>query len=217
MPRRQRRTIWPQQRPLTGSSQTNGLPPARVSTAGTLFTAASSPVYGGGVREADGGGLCLAENTTMRYYFAGLSNEKSMVRRLRKDELRSQRLAKKLRSEMTLAEVILWSYLRPSALNEVRFRRQHPVGPYVGDFACVRARLIVEVDGATHSTADGVRHDRIRDAYLRRRGWRVLRVTNTDVLRNLDGVLDAIIDCARRYRPPPSVFAASQLRRTPPP
>ena len=122
-----------------------------------------------------------------------------MPRQFRKDELRSRRFARTLRKQMTDAEVILWSRLRDTPFG-MRFRRQHPIGPYIGDFACPMARLVIEVDGGTHSTPSEVAYDRSRDAYLRRLGWRVLRVTNLDVYRNLGGVLDEISLYARMRR-----------------
>jgi len=100
--------------------------------------------------------------------------------------------ARALRKRMTKAEVILWSKLRSRAANGFHFRKQHPAGPYIADFACLKAHLIVEVDGETHSTEDELAHDRRRDHYLHERGWRVLRVTNEDVYKHLDGVMDAI-------------------------
>ena len=102
---------------------------------------------------------------------------------------------------MTDAEIILWSGLRHDAVCGRRFRRQHPIGPYVADFACVPVLLIVEVDGDTHSTPAELAHDRSRDAYLRARGWHVFRVTNEDVYKNLDSVLDGIV----RLLPPPGL------------
>src|SRR5262249_44048133 len=108
---------------------------------------------------------------------------------MRQDELRSRSLAKRLRRQMTEPEVVLWSRLRHDMLLGWRFRRQHPIGPYVADFACVRARLIVEVDGGTHSNSAEVEHDRKRDAYLLSKGWRVFRVSNEDVYKNLETVL----------------------------
>lgn len=72
------------------------------------------------------------------------------------------------------------------------FRKQHPIGPYVADFACTQERLIVEVDGDTHATDAEVEHDRRRDAYLASQGWRVLRVTNEDVFKRLEDVLEGI-------------------------
>lgn len=100
---------------------------------------------------------------------------------------------------MTDAETILWSRLRRDAVMGHRFRRQHPIGPYVADFACVTANLVVEIDGATHSRDAEVAHDRRRDAFLRARGWRVFRVQNSDIYKNLDGVLEGIA----RHVPPP--------------
>jgi very-short-patch-repair endonuclease len=134
---------------------------------------------------------------------------------MRENEKRSRPFARRLRRELTEAETILWSYLqRRASIYCVHFRRQHPIGPYVADFACVTARLIVEVDGATHCSDSELRHDRRRDAYLRRCGWRVLRVTNSDVYENLSGVLDLIDSRLAKYRkiPPPS-----RASRDPPP
>jgi very-short-patch-repair endonuclease len=122
-----------------------------------------------------------------------------MPQQLRTDEHRAQRFARTLRKHMTDAEVIMWSRLRDTPFG-MRFRRQHPIGPYIADFACPMARLIVEVDGGTHSTAAELAYDQRRDAYLRRRGWRVLRVSNLDVYRNLGGVLDEISLYARARR-----------------
>lgn len=89
---------------------------------------------------------------------------------------------------MTKAEVILWMNLRKRSLNGARFRRQHPVGPYIADFACIGSKLIIEVDGATHSTPDELAYDAQRTKYLESEGWTVIRVTNTDIYENIDGV-----------------------------
>jgi primosomal protein N' (replication factor Y) len=95
--------------------------------------------------------------------------------------------ARRLRGGGTEAEARLWAALRREALG-VRFRRQHPVPPYVADFACVEALLIVEVDGGQHGGAA----DAKRDATLAASGWRVKRYWNNAVLENLDGVLEDI-------------------------
>jgi very-short-patch-repair endonuclease len=100
--------------------------------------------------------------------------------------------AKVLRARMTDAEVILWSRLRRNAIEGRHFRRQHPIGPYVAAFVCLPLRLIVEVDGATHGTDEEILHDRRRDAYLRDRGFVVLRFWNQEIYENLDGVLQKI-------------------------
>jgi very-short-patch-repair endonuclease len=102
--------------------------------------------------------------------------------------------ARQLRKRLTEAEAILWVRLR--ALPGIRFRRQHPVGPYIADFACTRARLIVELDGATHGTEEERSYDAHRDAFLRSRGWRVLRIPNVDVYGCSDEVASMIGDLA---------------------
>ena len=110
--------------------------------------------------------------------------------------------ARKLRRSLTDAETILWSRLRRDALG-LRFRRQHPVGPYIADFACVRARLIVEVDGGTHGTEAERSHDARRDAFMRAHGWRVVRVWNIDVYESLNDVMEMVSRAARELASTP--------------
>ncbi|MDE3115571.1 MAG: endonuclease domain-containing protein [Pseudomonadota bacterium] len=113
---------------------------------------------------------------------------------------------------MTDAEVMLWSRLRLKSMHGLHFRRQHPIGPYIADFACVPARFVLEVDGATHSTKKEVAHDRHRDAYMKQRGWRVLRITNEDVYRNIDNVFEMILALTP---PPPSGDAGASPSTSP--
>jgi very-short-patch-repair endonuclease len=101
-------------------------------------------------------------------------------------------IARRLRRDATRAERVLWRHLRGDALG-VTFRRQHPVPPYVADFACLEARLIVEVDGGQHGGA----RDAIRDSALQAAGWRVLRYWNNDVLTHGEGVVEEIARVAR--------------------
>ena len=101
-------------------------------------------------------------------------------------DLQQRDIARDLRRNMTDAEQRLWHYLRRRQLAGHRFRRQCPVGPYVADFACLERRLIIELDGGQHA---GSAHDRCRDAYLHRCGFRVLRFWNNLVFENLEGVL----------------------------
>jgi very-short-patch-repair endonuclease len=103
--------------------------------------------------------------------------------------------ARRLRRRLTNAETILWSELRRSTTG-LRFRRQHPIGPYIADFACICARLIIEVDGATHSSEAECAHDARRDAYLKARGWQVIRVSNDDVYRSLEDTLNYVCNSA---------------------
>lgn len=92
---------------------------------------------------------------------------------------------------MTDAERRLWRALRNRQLAGHKFRRQHPVPPYVADFACVERGLIVEVDGGQHS--ERTKADAARTQALQARGFRVLRVWNNEVMENLEGVLVAIL------------------------
>jgi very-short-patch-repair endonuclease len=95
-----------------------------------------------------------------------------------------------LRASHTDAENKLWWSLRASQILGVKFRRQFPIAPYIVDFCSKKAKLIVEVDGSPHQ--DAVEYDRRRTKFLEQRGYRVVRVTNIDVLTNLDGVLETI-------------------------
>jgi very-short-patch-repair endonuclease len=91
---------------------------------------------------------------------------------------------------MTPPEWILWSHIRNWRDIGYKFRRQHPIGPYVVDFACLSSRLVIEVDGEIH---DYMRtHDATRQHYLECLGHRVLRFQAVDVFRDIDAVLDAI-------------------------
>jgi very-short-patch-repair endonuclease len=101
--------------------------------------------------------------------------------------------ARVLRSRSTLAEERMWSVLRGRRLNGMKFVRQYAIGPYFADFACREHAIIVEVDGATHSTDVEIAHDTRRAEFLRTQGYRIFRVTNTDVRENLDGVREALI------------------------
>jgi len=85
---------------------------------------------------------------------------------------------------MTDAERVLWSRLRAGRTG-AKWRRQQPIGPYIADFVCQQARLIVEADGGQHSPPV----DQARTAFLERAGYRVLRFWNNEILSNFDGVL----------------------------
>ena len=94
--------------------------------------------------------------------------------------------ARDLRVRQTKAEKLLWSVLRNRSLCGVKFRRQHPIPPFIADFVCVEEKYIVEVDGGYHDYiyADDV----TRQQTLEAAGWRVIRFTNEDVLENVDNV-----------------------------
>ena len=101
--------------------------------------------------------------------------------------------ARALRAAQPSAEAKLWSRLRNRRLHGFKFVRQEPVGPYFADFCCREEKLILEVDGATHSSDDDRAHDERREAFLKREGYRVLRAYNAEVYENLDGVLETIL------------------------
>jgi very-short-patch-repair endonuclease len=94
--------------------------------------------------------------------------------------------ARQLRAQLTDAEMRLWMYLRRRQINGARFRKQCPIGPYIADFTCLEAKLIIELDGGQH--ADSAT-DAARDAWFGAHGYRTLRFWNNDVLQNTEGVI----------------------------
>ena len=99
--------------------------------------------------------------------------------------------ARRLRRDMTDVERALWRCLRRRQLDGHRFRRQNPIGPYIVDFVCIEQRLVIEVDGGQHADSAW---DRVRDACLRSRGFRVLRFWNNEVLEQIEGVCGMILE-----------------------
>ena len=87
---------------------------------------------------------------------------------------------------MTDAERRLWFLIRNRQINDCKFRRQHPIGPFIADFACIERQLIVEIDGGQH--ADNT-NDVRRTAWLESQGWHVIRFWNHEILAETDGVL----------------------------
>lgn len=97
-----------------------------------------------------------------------------------------------LRKEMTDAERMLWIKIKKKQLNNLQFYRQKIIGDYIVDFYCPRAKIVIEVDGGQHYEEEGIKKDEIRDNYLKNLGFKVLRFTNLDVLKNIGGVMDEI-------------------------
>jgi very-short-patch-repair endonuclease len=116
--------------------------------------------------------------------------------------------AKRLRREMTPQERLLWGQLRDKRLGGFKFRDQQPIGPFIGDFVCQYRKLVVEADGSQHADSD---HDAHRDAYLKSRGYKVLRFWNNEITGNLNAVLDLILAALS----PPHPSAASRLLPSP--
>jgi very-short-patch-repair endonuclease len=98
--------------------------------------------------------------------------------------------ARDLRRNQTPTEELLWSALRRAQLDGHRFRRQHPVGPYFTDFACLKRKLAVEIDGPSHDQT--TEKDETRTMFLEGQGFHVMRFSNEDVNRNLEGVVETI-------------------------
>jgi very-short-patch-repair endonuclease len=101
--------------------------------------------------------------------------------------------AKRLRHEPTEAERKLWGYLRNRSLGGFKFYRQVPIGPYIVDFISHEHGVVIEVDGATHGSADKLTHDENRTAYLNTQGLIVHRILNIEVFKNITAVCDGIL------------------------
>ncbi len=112
---------------------------------------------------------------------------------------RSRGFARALRRRQTDTERVLWRQLRDRQIHEAKFRRQHPIGPYIVDFCCLEHRLVVELDGGHHAAQ--IQADERRTAFLMQHGYRVLRFWDHDVLGNREAVLQ-VIDQALSYPHP---------------
>jgi very-short-patch-repair endonuclease len=110
------------------------------------------------------------------------------------------RNARRLRRKMTLPEVILWHWLRQRP-DGMKFRRQHPTGPYVLDFFCGDARLAIEVDGEAHSSGDRPQRDEARDRWLEAAGIETLRIAAVELLDDADAVFTWAVNEARARLP----------------
>ena len=106
------------------------------------------------------------------------------------------RRARRLRHDASDVENRLWFRLRSRQVAGAKFRRQEPIGPYFVDFCCVEAKLVIELDGGQH--AERRSQDEMRSEFLRRAGYRILRFWNSDVVENLDAVLERIAAAVRR-------------------
>ena len=128
--------------------------------------------------------------------------------RVRGPEVRAQvhehlrRYARRLRRNQTDAERKLWSRLRDRRLCGARFRRQHPIGPFISDFCCTEAKLVIELDGGQHVLQK--RSDAERTEFLEGQGYRVIRFWDNDALSNMEGLLHRIIEALGVKAPSPS-------------
>jgi very-short-patch-repair endonuclease len=120
-----------------------------------------------------------------------------------------KKYSQELRKNMTGAERLLWSKLRRKQLNNFQFYRQRIIGDYIVDFYCPKSKLIVEVDGGQHYQDEGSKRDKLRDDYIRNLGMRILRVSDKEVLQNLNGVVERIYEICN---PPQSPFRKGGCR-----
>jgi len=107
--------------------------------------------------------------------------------------LNIREFARDLRKGMTDTEQFLWKFLRKEQLG-VKFRKQHPIGPYIADFACLERKLIIELDGGQHGKEHVLQKDTERTDFLKSQGFQVLRFWNNEVFENPEGVLQSIVD-----------------------
>ena len=129
----------------------------------------------------------------------------------------SMRASKRLRRQMTPPEALLWKLLQGSPCG-VRFRRQYAIGPYVADFYCPSAKLVIEIDGQIHNFEGQADHDVLRDELIREFGVRIERIAASEVMRNATAVAQSIVELCLAGPgpstafggPPPHRFAAGR-------
>jgi very-short-patch-repair endonuclease len=109
-------------------------------------------------------------------------------------------MPKRLRRTLSPPEARLWNKLRTRLADGPIFRRQHPIGPYVLDFYCAKARLAVEIDSVSHDMGDRPHHDERRDAWLKKRGITVVRIPAAELRYGIDDAADAIFRMAMEKR-----------------
>ncbi len=115
------------------------------------------------------------------------------------------KIAKVLRKRSTNEERFLWRHLKSKQLEGLKFRRQQPIGNFIVDFACFEKRIIIELDGGQHTNITEEKKDNFRDKWLKEQGFKVLRFWNNDVFKNINGILEVIIEnCFKPPSPNPS-------------
>lgn len=129
------------------------------------------------------------------------------ARILARRKILKREAARDLRAMATEPERKLWALLRGKQMARLRFRRQQPIGPYIADFYCSAAKLVVELDGGQHGEDRAVAYDEARTRWLEVNGYRVLRFSNHDFLRDpqlvLDGIWHGIVEGGAPLPPSP--------------
>ena len=124
----------------------------------------------------------------------GTSLERQMPNQYPSTSRHAIHRARRLRRDSTTAERIVWEMIRAGRVGGLKFRRQHPIGPFFADFYCHDRKLVIELDGSSHDGHED--EDRRREAYLRKCALKVLRVSNADVVNDLEGVAKRILQAA---------------------
>ena len=101
--------------------------------------------------------------------------------------------ARTLRKNMTKQERILWQFLRKKSINNLKFRRQYPIGKYIVDFICNEKKIIIEIDGGQHNEVKNIAYDKERTKYLESKGYKVIRFWNNDIDNNIEWVYQEIL------------------------
>ena len=112
----------------------------------------------------------------------------------------TQLRALSLRKKETFTEKRLWKMLRNRSYNNLKFRRQHPIPPYIADFYCHELKLVIELDGFSHNDSDQIEYDKRRDKYMRNEGLTIIRITNVDFIEKPSMLFDQIDGLAERIR-----------------
>jgi very-short-patch-repair endonuclease len=126
-----------------------------------------------------------------------LSETRSLPPEILRQPIKAVKRARALRKRMSLPEVLLWVQLQKRPGGH-KFRKQVPQEPYTLDFACLAARLAIEVDGEAHDRGNQPQRDEIRDRIISERGFRILRLPAYEVLNNMDGCLTMIVEACNK-------------------
>ena len=135
---------------------------------------------------------------------------------MKRDPLATER-ARELRANSNEAEARMWSILRGKRLGGHKFRRQHPIGPFIADFVCLEARLVIEIDGETHGNRASEVLDTKRTAYIEKLGFRLIRFWNDAVFNATEGVVETIIAALDLQLPSPPRGEGVNLQPPSPP
>jgi very-short-patch-repair endonuclease len=130
--------------------------------------------------------------------------------------VRTEIYSKVLRRNQTKAELVVWKLLRNRNIHNLKFRRQHPIGPFIADFYCHELRLVIEVDGGIHSDSEVRIADQRRERYLGGLGLKIVRISNEDVFRN-PWMLEKKIREVGEVTSPPAPLLGNDLTPDPSP